>query len=263
MTDDRQPAAAPRIVAQQDVTPRPKRFYKAVSVATEAEGFTVHLDGRRARTPGRAGLVIPSEALAESVAAEWDAQAEEINVATMPLTRLANTAIDGVAARMAEVRADIVAYAGSDLLCYRAEHPDGLVASQREAWDHVLGWSEARFGAALVTTQGIMPVAQSDEELAKLDRALAEEPVFPLTAMHIMTTLTGSALLALAVRHGYLDAPAAWAAAHVDEDWQITLWGEDAEATARREARWQEMSAASQIITHLKGPQPPGNPEKA
>lgn len=263
MTDDRRPAPAPRIVAQQDAAPRPKRFYKDVSVAADAEGFAVHLDGRGARTPGKARLVMPSEALAEAVAAEWDAQASEINIATMPLTRLANTAIDGVAARMTEVRADIVSYAGSDLLCYRAEHPDGLVASQNEAWDHVLGWSKAKFGAALVTTQGIMPVEQSDEELAKLDRALADESVFPLTAMHIMTTLTGSALLALAVRHGHLNAPAAWAAAHVDEDWQIALWGEDAEARARREARWQEMAAAAQIITHLEGAKPPIDHGKA
>jgi chaperone required for assembly of F1-ATPase len=255
MNDNPRRGGAPRNPIRADVTPLPRRFYASVSVAAAPEGFAVHLDGRPARTPAKTLLLLPTERLAEAVAAEWAAQQEKIDVATMPLTRLSNTAIDGVAERIDEVRTHIVNYAGSDLLCYRAEHPEGLVDSQRQAWDPVLGWVHQTFGVELKTANGIMPIAQADEDLVQLDRALADEPVFALTAIHIMTTLTGSALLALAVRHGRLDASSAWAVAHVDEDWQIAQWGEDAEAKARRALRWQEMAAAAEVLNGLDASQ--------
>ena len=169
----------------------------------------------------------------------------------MPLTRLANTALDGVRGREPEVRADVVKYAGSDLLCYRAERPEGLVARQREIWDPLLAWAQARLGAEFRIAQSLMPVAQPVESLERLGEALAPLDAFRLTALHVVTTLTGSALLALAVLERHLEVEAAWSAAHVDEDWQIAQWGADTEADARRAARWREMLSAARMLELL------------
>jgi chaperone required for assembly of F1-ATPase len=169
----------------------------------------------------------------------------------MPLTRIANSAIDGVGPRRAEVEAEIVQYAASDLLCYRAEAPEALVRRQAELWDPILAWSRDRLGAELRIASGIMPVAQPEAARAALARALAPFDSFGIAALHVITTLTGSALLALAHGHGHLDADAAWAAAHVDEDFQIGRWGEDAEAKARRVRRLGEMQAASRLLALL------------
>jgi chaperone required for assembly of F1-ATPase len=228
----------------------PKRVYKAAAVAEWEEGFRVLLDGHPARTPRKAELVLPTRALAEAVAAEWEAQGERIDPATMPLTRLVNTASDGVAGREAEVRADIVAYACSDLLCYRAEGGE-LARRQRSVWDPILAWATETLGAHLVVVEGIMPVAQSETARASVARALERYDALALTTLHVVTTLTGSALLALAHAHGRLSAEAAWAAAHIDEDWQVEQWGKDAEAGARRQLRWQEMQAASRMLALL------------
>lgn len=254
MSDNDHRNGAPRTAQSSDAQPLPRRFYETVSVRTETDGYALHLDHRPAQTPAKTPLVLPTRRLADAVAAEWSAQVEKIDVATMPLTRLSNTAIDGVAIRMEPVRADIVNYAGSDLLCYRAEHPEGLVDHQRRAWDPVLDWAHETFGVRLKTAIGVMPVTQAEDDLARLKGALADEPPFALTAIHIMTSLTGSALLALAVRHRRLDAASAWTAAHVDEDWQIAQWGEDAEAQARRSLRWQEMAAAAEVLDNLEAP---------
>jgi chaperone required for assembly of F1-ATPase len=169
----------------------------------------------------------------------------------MPLTRLANSTIDGVIARQAEVRAEIVKYAGSDLLCYRAEGPEELIRRQAETWDPVLAWARAALGADFNVSQGVMPAAQPDAATEAVARALQPHGPFALAAIHVMTTLMGSALLALAHAHGHLSAEAAWVAAHVDEDWQISQWGEDAEAKARRDRRWAEMQAASRLLELL------------
>jgi chaperone required for assembly of F1-ATPase len=203
------------------------------------------------RTPAKAGLVVPSRALAEAIAAEWEAQATHIDAATMPLTRLANTAIDGVAARHAQVCADIAAFAASDLVCYRAEGPEPLVQRQGRQWDPVLAWAGEALGARFEVASGLMPVAQPEGAAAAVAAALAGLDAFRLAALHVMTTLTGSALLALAHARGALSAEAAWAAAHVDEDWQIGQWGEDAQAAARRARRWAEMQAASRMLALL------------
>jgi len=235
------------------MTRRPKRFYSAVSVDGVAPTLRVLLDGKPMRTPAKRELAVPAKALAEAVAAEWGAQGAQIDPGTMPLTRLVNSALDGVAGREAEVRADVAKYAASDLLCYRAEGPVELVRRQADAWDPILAWARETLGVHLVTGQGIVPVAQPQAAVAAVERALARLDVFPLTAHHVMTTLMGSALLALAHTRGCLSAEEAWAAAHVDEDWQISLWGWDAEAKARRDRRWAEMQAASRLLALVAG----------
>jgi chaperone required for assembly of F1-ATPase len=231
----------------------PKRFYKCVGVAETVEGWQVQLDGRGVKTPKRAALALPAKALAEAIAAEWDAQAASIDPRSMPLTRLANTTLDGVVGREEAVRAEIVAYAGNDLLCYRAERPDRLVQMQHASWDPLLTWVTQRLGARLHITAGVMPVVQAEACMAKLAEAVAELDAFALAACHVMTTLTGSAVLALAFVHGRLSAEEAWTAAHVDEDFQIGQWGEDAEAGRRREARHAEMLAATRFYLLGRG----------
>ncbi len=233
--------------------PLPKRFYKEVSVREEPDGsFAVLLDGRPVRTPAKLVLAVPTRALAEGIAGEWAAQTENIDPSTMPLSKLAITAIDAVAQHAREVADDIVRYAGSDLLCYRAEAPQGLVELQARAWDPIMHWLEEQTGARFLFAEGIMPVTQSPEALEGVGRLVAPFDSFSLAALHVMTTLTGSAALALATALGRISADAAWAAAHVDEDWQIARWGVDVEAADRRERRRVEMSAASRFLDLLR-----------
>ena len=235
-----------------EIKPLPKRFYTEATIGgPESGGYAILLDGRGAKTPKRSALKLPALGLAHAVAAEWQAQATRIDPALMPLTRLANTAIDGVTARETDVRADIVKYSSSDLLCYRAERPDGLVRRQAALWDPVLAWAVRRLGTSFKTASGIMPVNQPPASDAAIAAAIADLDAFQLTGLHVMTTLMGSALLALAVLEGHLAADAAWTAAHADEDWQIAQWGGDAEAEARRARRWSEMAAASRMLELL------------
>jgi chaperone required for assembly of F1-ATPase len=240
----------PMRAAQANMRPKPvRRFYKAVELG-EADGrHALLLDGRRARTPGRNSVSAASRALMLEVAAEWERQRETIDPTEMPLTRLLNSAIDGVAYTMAETRADLLGYAGSDLICYRAEEPETLVASQAHAFDPVLGWAAESLGARFNVTSGVTHVAQPPEALAAIGAALDayNDPV-ALAALSVMTTLSGSALLALAVARGFLSAEAAWRAAHVDEHFQIERWGEDAEAMARGKGRRREFEAAATAV---------------
>lgn len=242
---------APRIPGREERKPLPKRFYREASAAASDGGWRVMLDGRVARTPGKRELTLPSTALAEAVAAEWAAQGEQIDPETMPLTRMANTAIDGVAGREQAVAEDIVAFSGSDLVCYRAESPRELVVEQAQAWNPVLEWARHRLGARFEVASGIVHVAQDPAALAAVAERLADLDPFRLTALHVMTTLTGSALIALAHADGLIDAASAWHAAHVDEDWQVRHWGEDQEAAERRRRRWQDMEAASRFLSLL------------
>ncbi len=230
----------------------PKRFYKEVSTAPEGEGVAVLLDDKPIRTPAKAKLSVPSQALAEAIAEEWRAQGERIDPETMRLTKLANSAIDGVRGREAAVLDDLIAFAGSDLLCYRADAPEGLIAKQTEHWDPVLAWAKQGLGAPLNLAQGIVPVAQPQASLDRLRERLTGLDAFTLAALHVMTSLTGSALLAFAVAMKRLTPNQAWAAAHVDEDWQISQWGEDAEAGARRARRRQEFDAACRMLDLLR-----------
>lgn len=228
--------------------PLPKRFYKEVAVAARDNGFAVLLDGRPVRTPAKRGLVLPAAALAEAIAEEWRSQAALVDPATMPMTRIVNSALDGVSGREAEVAADIVKYAGSDLLFYRADGPDTLVARQSRLWNPILAWAEGWLGGRFILSEGIMPVTQPATTLARIADKVAAFPAMPLATLHVITTLTGSSLLALAHANRYITAEAVWAAAHVDEDHQADLWGRDAEAEARRAGRWTEMKAASRLL---------------
>jgi chaperone required for assembly of F1-ATPase len=225
-----------------------KRFYKTVATAEKDGAWTVELDGRPIRTPSKSLMTIPSRALAEAVAAEWDSQATEVLPRTMPLTRHANTAIDRVATQRDYVIDEILAYGGTDLVCYRAEGPTSLVVRQHAAWGPLLDWLEARFGVRLTVTEGISHVAQASETLAALRLALAERGDVQLAALHTATTLLGSLVIALALAEGRLDAAGAWAAARVDEEFQIERWGEDAEAKARAEVMKSDLEAAARVL---------------
>jgi chaperone required for assembly of F1-ATPase len=227
----------------------PKRFY--IDVAVGGDGALL-LDGKPVRTPAKAPLVLPTRALAEAVAGEWRAQGERIDPATMPLTKLANSAIDGVAGREQAVIDDILKHAGSDLVCYRAAGPRGLVDAQTKHWDRVLDWARDALGAPLVALDGVVHVAQPQASLDRLGQELAGRDRFALAALHVMTALTGSALLALAVALGRLTPEEAWEAAHVDEDWQISQWGEDEEAAERRDNRRRDFAAAATLLDALR-----------
>jgi len=233
-------------------TPLPKRFYKDVTVAPVDGGFVVHLDGRPVRTPAKGILKLPTEAAATLVAEEFAAQGETINPVTMPVMRLANTAIDGVATEVEAVMEDIQRFASSDLLCYRADGPDGLVSRQNDAWDPVLDWAQQTLGARFNLAEGVIHVQQPRESIAAVGFHLRPRAdSFRLAALHLMTSLTGSALLALGVEAGALAAEEAWLAAHVDEDWQAEQWGLDAEALARRANRKLDFLAAVRLIAAL------------
>ena len=230
--------------------PLPKRFYQTASVSEREDGWAVLLDERPILTPARLPLTLSTRPLAELVADEWNAQVEIIDPLLMPVTRLVNTAIDGVAADPQAVAEDILRFAGSDLLCYRAEGPEALVQLQADAWDPVLEWAHHSLHARFILAEGIVHVTQPPEAISALGIHLAaiQDPV-ALASLHSMTTLTGSALLAMAVAKREISAQAAWAAAHVDEDWNARQWGEDAEAAARRARRWKDMDAANRAFS--------------
>ena len=238
----------PMRAAQANMRPATtKRFYGAADIREAADGqHILTLDGRDARTPGGNPLTAKSRALMLKVAAEWERQRSTLDPGEMPLTRLVNSAVDGVAFTMAETRADIVRYAGSDLLCYRAEEPEALAERQRLAFDPIIAWATEALGARFVLTSGVIHLEQPPKSIAAIRSAVGDfdDPV-ALAALSAMTTLTGSALLALAVARERLSPEDAWVAAHVDENFQAERWGVDQEATARREARWREFEAAA------------------
>jgi chaperone required for assembly of F1-ATPase len=228
--------------------PQRKRFYAKAGVGeAEGGGFTVTLDNRPIRTPSGRIITIPSRAIAEAVAAEWEAQQEMINPLTMPMTRFANSVVEAVVDRTAAVTEDIARYFNSDLLFYRAGHPEALVAREAKHWDPVLFWAADELGAHFILAEGVVHVHQPDEAVAAARAALPADP-WSIAATHVVTTLTGSALLALALARGLLDAEAVWAAAHVDEDWNADQWGTDEEAAERRAARSVDFRAAARIL---------------
>lgn len=227
----------------------PKRFYREAALAEAEGGFVLTLDGRPARTPARKPLALPTRPFGEAVAAEWNAQGETIDPTTMPLTRFANTAIDGVAREAEAVRAELARYAGSDLTMYRAGDPEGLVAAQAAAWDPILDWAHRDLGARFLLSQGVTFVAQPEPSLARIRAALdAETSAFRLAALHVLTTLSGSVLVALMHAAGALDTEAAWQAGHVDELFQESRWGQDAEAAERRARREAEFRTAARVL---------------
>jgi chaperone required for assembly of F1-ATPase len=242
-------AANPMKAAQQAMRPPlPKRFYETASVEERDGAFRLLLDGRAARTPARNPLAVPTRALAEALAEEWQRQGAAIDPAAMPLTRIVNSALDGVAREREGVVADMAKYAGSDLVCYRADGPETLVAEQARAWDPILAWAREALGARFVLSQGVMHVAQPEAAVeAVRARLAAEASPFRLAALHVMTTLTGSVLIALAQAAGIVGAAEAFASAHVDERHQERRWGEDEEALARRAARKADFLAAARV----------------
>jgi chaperone required for assembly of F1-ATPase len=226
-----------------------KRFYKQASVGEADGGFALLLDGKTAKTPAKKQLLVPGHALAQAIAAEWDAQGSEIDPEKMPLTRLTNLAIDRVEEEAASIREEIVRYASSDHVLYRAGAPEGLVALQATHWDPLLEWARSALGARFILAEGINFVAQPEAALAAV-RAEAEKwPVpFALAAVASLTSLAGSALIALALARGRLTTVEAWNAAHVDEDWNTRQWGEDNEATSRRAQRFSEFETAAKML---------------
>lgn len=245
----------PMTAAQTSMRPKlPKRFYTDVTVEEGENGFAILLDGSTIRTPGKIAIAVATRTAAQLVADEFGAQKDVLDPATMPMFRLANTAIDGVARDPQAVVEDIIRFSGTDLLCYRASEPQELVELQRRHWDGPLDWIEQRAGARFNLAEGVMHVTQPRETIAAFGNLLrpVSDPVM-LAALHSMTTLLGSAILALAVFEGHLSHAEAWNAAHVDEDWQISQWGSDEEAEANRIRRWVEMDAAARMIDALRG----------
>ncbi|MCC7321243.1 MAG: ATPase [Rubellimicrobium sp.] len=222
-------------------------FWSAVTVAPVEGGQGVFLDGRAVRTPNRRPLILPTRALADLVAAEWAAQEGEVRPATMPATRLANSALEKVRPVRADVVGVIAAYGGADLICHRAEAPGALVARQAQAWDPLLDWAGAALGARLVAGSGIMPIAQEPAALAALAAEVAGMDDFRLAALHELVALSGSLVIALAVVHDVRDPETAWDLSRIDEDWQIEQWGADDEAAAQTAARRRDFLFAARF----------------
>jgi len=228
----------------------PKRFYKKAEAGPHEEGHAILLDGRAVKTPSKRPLAVPVLALAEAVAAEWEAQKDEIDPRSMWLTKLSNTAVDLVAPRREAVIDELTTYAGTDLLCYRAEHPDVLVARQAAHWDPLLAWA-AEKGIAFTSTSGIVHVAQPEASLEAYRERLRVLDPFRLAALHNAVTLTGSAILGLAVTLGRIAPEEAFDIAHLDEHWQMELCGHDEEEAARLAVRRSELLETGRFIRLL------------
>jgi chaperone required for assembly of F1-ATPase len=225
----------------------PRRFWTEARAAEAPGGFTVTLDGRPLRTPAKAPLLLPTRALAGAIAAEWQAVEGEVRPAALPLSRIAHTAIDRVAAHRGEVAAELARYGGSDLLCYRAAGPAALAARQAAGWDPLLAWAAAELGAPLAVTAGIVHVPQPPASLAALAGAVAPLSPMDLAALHDLVVIPGSLVLGLAVARGRLAAPAAFALSRIDEDWQAELWGQDAEAAETAALKARDHAAAARF----------------
>jgi chaperone required for assembly of F1-ATPase len=225
-----------------------KKFWTTVTVADCA----IALDGRPVRTPLRAPLVLPCDALAQAVADEWRAVVDQIDPRAMPLTGLANAAIDRPPPADA-----LTVYAESDVLCYRAETPEPLVARQAARWDPLLGWARARYDVDFAVTAGIVHVAQPASTLARLATAVAALGPWERTALLPLVTIGGSLVVALMLAEGAIDPDAAFDATHLDELWQAELWGEDWMATDARAARRADFLSAASFLSLVQGPHPP------
>ena len=234
-----------RLSRDRIVRPMPKRFYKVVGVTQKLE---IALDGKIVKTPLKVPLVLATRALADAVAAEWDAQAEYINPGAMPLTKLANTAIDRATRERSGITLEILEFAGSDMVCYRADKPASLVLLQTQFWDPVIAWAHDGPGAKFATVDSIRHINQSETALRAVRAHVEGLDAFTFTAVHNLTTLTGSALLALMLAADGISPEQAWLAANVDEDWQIATWGKDDEAEVRRVGRRREFLACVTFI---------------
>ena len=228
-----------------------KRFWKDVETEAEGEGWTIKLDGRLVRTPARAGLVVPSEALADGIAAEWRSVEGKIDPRKMPLTGIANAAIDRVLPDRNAFALGIARYAESDLACYRAEGPRELSEHQSQEWDKLLGWARRRYDVDFATTCGLMPVPQPAATIERLTHAIAALDPFHLAGLSPLVTIGGSLVAALAVLEKQALPQAAWDAVSIDERWQIERWGADAEAEELLESRRRDFLAAARFLELL------------
>jgi chaperone required for assembly of F1-ATPase len=230
-----------------------KRFYNKAAAIPAAAGYGIALDGKLVKTAGKHDLIVPSLALAAAVAAEWDAQQGEIRRERMPLTRLAGTTLDRNSTQREAVVRQVAHYAGTDLVCYRATHPPALAARQQAVWQPLIDWAVERYDAPLTVTTGVIPANQPVASLAVFTIVVAGHDDSSLTALHAATTTCGSLVIALALLEGRLDAGEAFAAAQLDESFQIEAWGEDAEQAERRAGLATEIAAAAQFISLLRG----------
>ena len=228
-----------------------KRFWKAADVERQADGWAVKLDGKPLRTPARAKLVVPNEALARAIADEWSAIEVRVEPRALPLTGLANAAIDRVAPDPASFAADLSKYAEADLACYRAEGPAELCRWQSESWDALLGWARRRFDIDFATTSGIVHVPQPQATVQRLSHAVAALDPFRLAGLSPLVTVGGSLVAALAVLGGALTVDDAWHAVSIDERWQLEQWGSDAEAELALENRRRDFFAAATFLELL------------
>jgi chaperone required for assembly of F1-ATPase len=253
-------ATDPIAMARRDLNKTlPRRFYEEVTVQQRDGTFVLLLDGHAANSPEGNHLALPCLAAARALADEWSAQGKTIDPAAMPLTRIVNSAIDGVAYRLDATVDEIVKYAGADLVCYRAAEPTMLIEAQAAAWNFVLAFARENLGAHFICIEGVEFVEQPEPARAAVKEAIKRianngpAAPFALAALHVMTTLTGSVLLALAVAHGKLTSIEAWVAAHVDENFEMRAWGGDAEALRRRARQWREMEAAARLFQAVHG----------
>jgi chaperone required for assembly of F1-ATPase len=234
-----------------------KRIYKAVTVehapAELGEGFVVRLDGRLLKTPAKAPLVLSHEGVARSVAAEWDAQTDQVRPREMPMMALAATALDLMRPNRSTVVRELAAYGETDLLCHRAERPDNLVERQRDSWQPLVDWAALTLDAPLAVTAGVLPAAQPPDALAAIERAVEAHDDLALAALSSATKASGSVVIALALSHRRLDAAAAFEAAELDETYQMELWGEDEEALRRRAIVRADLEAAERFLAILRG----------
>jgi chaperone required for assembly of F1-ATPase len=229
-----------------------KRFYKTVSVALGEGGFGVLLDGKPVKTPARNLLSLPTEKLANAIAAEWRAQGDEVIATSMPLLRLANSMIDGITKSREGVVDAILRFGENDLLCYRAHQPPELAARQRAGWNPVLDWAQQRFGAQMTVAEGLTHIDQPAEARAALRQALVGLDAFTLGGLHVVASITGSAVLALAVLEGEVSGPKAFALSRIDEAYQAEKWGEDAQAATRATALAHELDKAVELILSVR-----------
>ncbi len=255
MSDDQKPAGTatvrtggPHISADALKRELPAKFFKEARAEQVADGVRITLDGRPLKTPKKAALIVATEALGQAIAAEWNGLGDKIDPERLPLTKIANTVIDGLIGREQDLHEDLVRFIGNDLLFYRAGSPVELDQRQKAAWDPVLAWAEERFGATFRLTEGVMPIEQNLVSVAKVASALSGADAMKLAPVHVMTTMTGSALLVIAYLEGRLTVDEVWAATHVDETWQEEQWGEDREALARRVVRRAEFDAAVRFL---------------
>jgi chaperone required for assembly of F1-ATPase len=228
-----------------------RRFYKDAALRPVASAYEILLDGRPVKTPAKNALLAPTEALGLGIVEEWSAQGEKIDPRTMPLTGLANAAIDRVDPDRQAFAAALAAYGETDLLCYRAEGPTSLVTRQQEQWDALLAWARRRFDVDFEIVSGIIHRAQPARTLEQLAKATAARDAFQLAALSPLVTISGSLVIALALTEGAVDLDTAWAAASLDETWQAEQWGEDAEAAVVLENRRREFAAAYRFLQLL------------